>query len=253
MTSAQLPTLTVDEILEEACARNTPAELHYESARGDRVIFRVRLIALTEKQILADTPAGRAGDRAIPAKKPITVHFQFKGERRQFGSAVVASDVEVRLNDSKIVRGIALRKPSSTAESQRRTDFRQSLAACDPIAVTIVPPASEAADACLLDAPRATGQLVQISAGGAAVTVKRVSLPKLQSNMPFFLSFELPEVGEAFCMLAFSRHIRELHQGESLRVGWEFTDWGARTLTVDQRRIARFVATYQRKTLQHRT
>lgn len=253
MTQTDETILTVEDILDDACARNTPAELHYESARGGYSISRVRLMGLTETQILADAPVGRPGDQPIPANKTITVHFEQNGVRRQFQSAIVACNLDVRLNNSKTVPGIALQKPQSTKESQRRNDFRQSLASCDPIAITIAPAASESPDSCLLDAPRAAGRLVQISSGGVGLIVQRRLLPELRSGMRFFLTFELPEVDEPFYMLAVCRHIREIQEGEVLRVGWAFTNWGFRPLPTDQQRIAKFVAAYQRRKLRRRT
>jgi c-di-GMP-binding flagellar brake protein YcgR len=253
MTRAAETTLTVEEILEEACARNIPAELHYEPTRGGNSIFRVRLMALTETQILADAPVGRPGDKPIPANRAITVHFELKGVRRQFQSVIETHDVEVRLNKSKAVRGIALQIPESTEESQRRHDFRQILASCDPITVTLVPVASEFPDACLLDAPRAAGRLVELSAGGAGLIVQRRLMRELRTGMRFFITFDLPDVDDPFYLLASCRHIREIHEGEVLRVGWAFTERGFRTLTTDKRRIAKFVAAFQRRSLQRRT
>ena len=56
-----------DRLLQEACARNTPVEFHYEETSGGRIIVgRSRILAFDDDAILADAPTYPDGDGSIP-------------------------------------------------------------------------------------------------------------------------------------------------------------------------------------------
>ncbi len=94
--------------------------------------------------------------------------------------------------------------------------------------------------------------MVDLSAGGTVVVVHQRSLGVVKRSQRFYLTFDLPGVDGAFCMVGSVRHTRELHDGKSIRIAFAFRDWTAATLQPDQLRIARFVAKHQRAMIRRR-
>lgn len=252
MSTGQTHLVTVDEFLAEACARNTPAELHFDASNGARLVARVRFMDLMPGRILTDAPATRDTDGPVPTDTPVTVHFRLNGGRWQFDSLIEQSAIDVQLNKREMVRGLALRKPQKLTDSQRREDFRVSVASRDPISVALVRCRPDLGDACSVDGPRWTARIVDLSAGGTAVVMHRRSLGAVKRSQRFYLTFDLPGVDSAFCMVGSVRHTRELHEGESIRIAFAFRDWTTATLKPDQLRIARFVAEHQRAMIRRR-
>ena len=252
MSKAQSLCVSVDELLEAACDRNVPAELHYESRQGTISIGRARLLAVDEKEILADRPLYVEADSEIPPGAPITVHLLVGGSRVQFTSAISAASRMVRLNARQVVPGIALRKPKSISPSQRRASLRISLANADPINIVLVRPHRDIPDACWIDAEPIRAWLIDLSAGGTSVLADRAVFGRVRRSEPFFLSFALGPDDEEFNMLGIVRQSRIVEASNSLRVGFSFRPWGAGNFVRDQQRISRLVATFERSALRRR-
>lgn len=252
MSKAQSLCVSVDELLEAACARNVPAELHYENRQGTISIGRARLLAFDDKEILADRPLYVEADSEIPADAPITVHVRVDGARLQFNSAISAINRFVRLNARHIVPGIALRKPKTFSPSQRRASLRISLANIDPINVVLARPHRDIPDACWIDAEPIRAWLIDLSAGGVSVLADRTVLGRARRGEPFFLSFVLGPDEDEFNMLGTVRQSRVVEASNSLRVGLGFRPWRGGNFTRDQQRISRVVTTFERRLLRRR-
>jgi len=227
------------------------AELCYDPPAGTLTVYRLRMLELTDTQVITDAPRD-GGDAVVPPDEQVTVHFLLHGGRYRFDTVIESYDVRVRLNARETLRGIALRKPLKVASSQRRADFRKSLAAFEAVEVSIVPRHPDFTDACRPDALRISAKIVQISAGGVGLLVEHGEILRIPVETPCFLSFTLPDVEPEFVMLAIQRHKQTLHDGKAFRIGWQFQEWGAGPLKQDRRRLARFIADSQRKQLKRR-
>lgn len=252
MLGTSSKTATVEDVIGMACAQNAPAEVHYQSKDGIVIMGRVRLLELTPHHVLADRPLYLDGDRAIPDGAAVTVHVILKRSGHQFASVLEESDRTVRLNARQTVPGIALKRPTKLAESQRRLCLRVSMAGYDPISVHLVRPHAKIPDACAIDAVVSAGWIVDLSVSGAAILLDRRVMARARGKERFFLTFTLPEVEEPFYMLGTVRHSRIVESSDSLRLGLCFRPWRRQSFLRDQKRLSRFIADHERRMLRRR-
>ncbi len=243
---------TVEALIGAACARNTSAELQYEHRNGGIITAHVRLVSLTQDQVLADKPVCLCDDGAIPTGAPITVHIMLRGYRYQFDSMIEEDNRRVPLNARQTVPGIALRKPDTIVESQRRAYLRVSMVGYDPINVYLAHPHPHIPDTCSIDAKIITGCLLDLSVGGILVLVDQQILRSVKSGERFFTAFALPGDAGEFNLLASVRHSSIVANKQSLRLGLSFHPWRGQEFKYDQRRISRYVAEHQRRMLRRR-
>ena len=252
MSRAETAMQAVYEFMDRVCARQASADLCYEAPDGTVITCRVRLLAVTPDELLADQPSYRGRDRRIPEGRPITVHVSQNGCRFQFDSVIQKARHPVQINKRTRVPGIVLRLPVSITESQRRGHYRVSLAAKDTIVVGLARSHPDVPGACPVNADVLQGRMVDLSTGGAAVLVDEAAGAKLQVGQLWFLTFGLPDVSDEFCMFSSIRHMRVIESSDSTRIGFVFRSWAGRRLTVDQRLLARSVADFQRQSLRAR-
>lgn len=239
-------------LLEEACSRNTPAELHYDGAKGSVIVGRVRILELTEDFLLADRPRYADGQEGIPRHKKISVHILINGTRYQFDSAIEKEHLVVRLNAQKRVQGIALQKPTSVKQSQRRENHRLSVVSFDPIRVVLAQSNPDLPGTCELDAKRFKAKLADISVGGVSLLVERSELATVSVGDAYFICFALPLDTGDFQMLARVQHGRKIEVTGAYRVGFSFRPWRGRQDESEQIRLSQALATLQRHALQRR-
>lgn len=252
MLRAKALSHTVEEIIGEGCARNIPAELQYEDRDGAIITGRVRLLELTERHVLADSPAYLKDDGQIPTGAAITVHVLLNKSRYQFESVIEDADLTVRLNARQTVPGIALCRPADVLDSQRRTNLRITMLGYDPINVDLIRPHPDVPEACSIDARILAGWMVDLSVRGISVLVDHRVLPSARRGQCFFLSFALPSVADEFLMLGSVRHGRIIRASGSLRIGISLRPWRDRMFKHDQRRISLFIAEHERRMLRRR-
>ena len=246
------PARGVEQVLEAACARNLPAELHFEAPDGLLVTARVRMLELAARQIICDRPSDPTEEGEIPAGEAVTVHLAIHGSWYQFDTVIENTKGAVRLNARQTVPGIALKRPLVLTESQRRTHLRVSMLGYDPINVDMVRHRPEMTDATPADAKLIPAWLVDLSVGGLSVLVDRQVLPSAEAREQFCVCFELPLVAEDFIMLSSLQHSRIVESSDSLRLGLRFCTWRHNDLSRDQQRLARFVAQHERRLLRRR-
>ncbi len=243
---------TVDRLIRAGCARNVPAEIHYEHRNGSIITGRARLLELTECQILADRPKYLDRGGSIPAGASVTVHVSLGGSRYQFDSVIEETDRSISLGGRKKVRGIALGRPSELSDSQRRTCLRISVVGYDPITVALVRPHPRLPNACPVDAEIMKGRMHDLSVGGLAVLVDHRLPDTIRRGDHFFLTFALPFVEEEFYMLGSMRHSRVVAGSGSSCMGLSFRPWCGRRFAHDQRRMSQFVVEHERRLLRRR-
>lgn len=252
LTQVKAPSNSVATIVGGGCARNVPAELVYEAPSGEIITGRVRLLQLTDRQVLADRPAYLEGNGRIPRGVGISIHIQIRGTRYEFKSAIEESYRIIPLNARQNVPGIALSRPDVVIESQRRTQLRVSVVGYDPLNVRMVRPHPTLPDCCPVTADLINGWLIDVSGGGMAVLVDHRVLGAVPRGELFFLSFVLPDVEDEFFMLGSVRHTRTIASSGSLRLGIGLRPWNGTHFKHDQQRISRFVARHQRRMLRRR-
>lgn len=242
-------------LLESACVRNLPIELHYEQRSGMLICLRSRLLLLDPAggRIIIDTPSAVSGSAEIPGNVPFSVHMMLEGRRWEFRTSLLERSVITQLNASTRVRGCALALPPSIVEAQRRSSYRLAIAG-EAMPVAIVPAARTPAPACPVDGPVIVGRLVNISAGGAAVLIEGRKEELFKRSARFFL--RLPLVGDrargTYDMMGEVRHVTIVGQDKSVRLGIAFSPWAGVEYRTQQQGITRFIAEYERKMIRKR-
>lgn len=252
MADTQIVTEPVEQFLESACARQAAAELHFERGDGELVIARARLLMFSDNELLADRPVYVDNGSKIPLGRPLKVHVAIRGSRYEFDSAI---ELEFRRGPKHtpwIGPGIVLRKPKSITSSQRRASVRVSVVGCDPIQVISAKPCPSGAAACSLAGPVYHGWMVDLSTGGLSMVIDRQTARLVQRGDRLYITFCLPDVEGEFNLLGSVRHLREVAQGESIRLALAFRSWTGGRLRPDQQRISRFVAQRERTVLKRR-
>jgi len=242
--------ITVDELVDQACDRNTPIELHYEPKNGPMIVGRARLLNCNDNQLLADRPL--CLDGTIPSGVNLSIHLSMHGERYAFDSMIEDSCRMIQLNAHHKVHGIALKKPVVFSKSQRRQHLRISLVGYDPVHVELVRPHAEIPTACPMDAMIYSGWMVDLSVGGMSLLMDQHIIRHVKENELFFVDFGLPGCDDKFCLLGSVRHSRVIESSESIRVAICFQGWNRQQLIQDQRRLSRFVASHERRMLRRR-
>ena len=243
---------SVDELLAAACDRSVVLQLHYEDSSGSQVIGKTRIRSLNERQILADAISFVDKNERIPSGRPLRAHFKIRGNRLQFRTVIENNRVPVAGPGRDRAYGVALRKPTSLSESQRRTHVRVSVAAGEAIQVFVVHRSGKTPNACAVDAAHPLGRLLNVSAGGMTVLLPMDGLRRSKENDRFFLTFALPQGGGDFHLLGSLRHTRKVERSDSLRVSFAFKPWDGSALRNDQMRIERFIVEREREILRRR-
>jgi c-di-GMP-binding flagellar brake protein YcgR len=237
-------------ILAAACARNVPVEIHHRD-HGDGVnVCKSRLIRMDDANLYLDRPQCIGGAVAFHKDQSLSVYFALDEQLYMFRARVVNEELLVKLNEHKMVLGIALTRPDGLESGQRRLSYRVSLAAADEIAVDLHGASSADPNACPLNARRFSGRLVDLSLGGAALRVRGAVHTSFRHGECFFMSFELPgEEGELRC-LAQVRQSRDIQNGAATRLGVRFIPWPTETSIRQQQVVLqRFVTKVQRARL----
>ena len=250
MTALKPP--AVERLLDEACARNLPAELHAVRRDGTITVQRVRLLEVREDQLLVQSPPGLCRDEAFAMGKSVTAHMTLNGSRYEFTSTIEDMALTVPLNARQHVRGMALSKPEQLLPSQRRSDLRVKTVSYEQIDVSLGYVAADAQDACSLAEGAGRGSLADISVGGAAILVCDPAFRTVRTNRQLFLVFELPLVDREFLMLGTIRHWRFIERSQTTRLAVAFSPWSGCRFASDQRDLARFVAAHERRFLRKR-
>ncbi len=237
------------EVLREACARNTPVELHLKQEDSGVITARVRLLMLDDGLIYIDRPQIVGGQIQLQPRQPVMVHLAVGGTRYAFRTRVKRAFCLVRLNAQQRVPGAALEMPTEMQQQQRRGDFRLSLAGQERVIVTMHPGRTDDGGSAPVDARRSSGWLANISASGVGIVADRTAGKVWKAGAHFFLSFRLPSIEAEFCVAAEFRHFRPIRSGLTVLGGFQFVPWAASQPDQYQKSITRFIASEQRRQL----
>lgn len=240
------------EIVADACARNTAAELHIEQPDGGLLTAWARMLGCQNELIQLDQPQAASGAIALAPGQCVAVFLHLKGKRYCFHSAVVEPRVRIRLNERMVVAGIALERPFELVEAQRRDDFRVSVAGTRDISVCFHGLTVPAPGPVPLDVPRFRGRIVDISTGGMAVLIARTELRHVRLGELFYSEFLLPDADQPLTPVCQARHASLVRTDTARLVGMQFMPWiGCDAQQVNQR-TRRFVVAEQRRQLRLR-
>lgn len=237
------------EILRQACARNTSAELHFEDRDTGLITARVRLLDMDAERVYMDRPQSIGWTLELRPRQAVTAYFLLNGTRYAFRSRIARPHCYVRLNQAQQVPGTAVTLPSEISQQQRRAEFRISLAGYDGLKALVHGGSAEDGGSAPVDSVRRMARLLNISAGGVGALFE--SGPKLRwrPRQLLFLTFGLPDVETRFVILAELRHLRSIHQGRATVAGFRFRSWPMVPMESYRRQITRFIATEQRRQL----
>jgi c-di-GMP-binding flagellar brake protein YcgR len=215
---------SVEDVLAEACERNTPADIEFAPSAGPTWRSKVRLLRLDDDTIATDTPVAAGMPIDIPMNTTARVYFCLTGQRFAFDAYVIGR-TRVRLNSGASTEALALSRPTDVQYSQRRKHFRLSVAAEQPIPCRFYAMPSGEPDPGQEPPPLQLlweGRLLNISAGGVAYIVDRRAVRTPRSSDRFIVEFALPEPGGEFRLVGEIRHVD--HRGRHGRqvIGVQF-------------------------------
>ncbi|MEW6198126.1 MAG: PilZ domain-containing protein [Planctomycetota bacterium] len=237
------------ERLEQACARNQPADIHYHEGSELRTA-RTRLLAIAGDELYIDRPQCIGQNVVLAKDMPLTLYLLIASELYAFSSRVVRPVVTLDLNRRRQVTGVALRMPAELRKQQRREQFRLSLAKAD-VAANLHKTSADAIDVVPRDAPRFTGRIVNISLGGVAVLYDVGRTPPLAPGEVLFVEFTLPEAKSPLVFPVEVRHFRSVRDDESRICGLRFLDTAAPAVREQVQQLNKFIAEEQRRQLRH--
>lgn len=242
----------VRDMIDRACARDTPARLHFTDNSDEDHIARIRLIKLEDNEIYADAPLSADPKTSLSKRQPVIVHTRIEGSRYAFRTRVERVFTKVDLNAHKRITAITLALPNNITQQQRRQCFRVSVAGHADIHVAFCATVPGQPDCCPINAEQFRGRMVNISAGGLCVIVPMSQRRRFGAGERLFVEFALPEIDEPFQLSVEVRRTKKVHEDTDTLLGLRFkTDlaWPARPLI---QQITRFIANEERRQLRRR-
>ncbi|MCP4591001.1 MAG: hypothetical protein GY842_09670 [bacterium] len=248
-TEAAQGTSTVRELIDRACARDAPAELHFPGPPGKEQIARVRLIKMKDNEIYADAPLNSESRSALARNRPVEVHTVIGGERYSFRTRIQKVFTSVDLNARKRITAITLAVPTQLKHQQRRQHFRVSVAGHGDIEVAFCATVAGRRDCCPINGERFAGRLVNVSSGGICVIVPVSRRRRFRYVESFFVEFQLDGLDQPVRLPIEVRHFRRIHDDTDTLLGLRFrTDVALPTRLLIQD-ITRFIASEERRQL----
>lgn len=240
---------TSDIVFKLACARNLPVELNTTGTDNEVETVRTRMLAFDDGQVYLDQVARPGESIRYEVGQRITAYLMYGGKRYTFESEVTNPDQQVQLKDSTYVNGLAIARPETVTEQQRRADCRVSLSSQDELLVRLCPSRPDDSTQSLIDPSPFDGRLVDISASGMAVEVSEAHEHRMIQGALIFAEFRLPEADEELSLLTAVQNTRAIAGGQSVQAGMKFTDWNEVNRRPALRSVAQFVAAAQRRAL----
>jgi len=162
-------------LLGDACARNQPIEVQFDTIDGQAKTAKSRFLRMENTFLLIERPTIKGALAKIPPHSMITVSYSVSGDRYRFRSRT--GEVQpFRLNEKVEIKSLEIVIPSHIDRRQRRSDFRISLAGSGSIFATLEPQhwkpkapdtiSGEETEA--PTPPKIPVRLANLSAGGAA-------------------------------------------------------------------------------------
>ena len=237
-------------LIEDACARNAPVELQYRAADGERLIAKSRVLGVDAERVFLDAPHSIGQDVVFQRDQELEGYLLINEVRYAFKSRVRELDAMVRINAEKRTVGMVIDRPDSVVEGQRRTHFRVSVIANEPIQIQIHGAIPGSSGACPVDAHVFEASLVNLSVGGAGLRVSPIDCRTIRVGDDLFMTFHLPEEDQEFYFLTEVRQIWAIPGDAAKRVGVKIKPWPSpRDIRRTQQRLQRYITQVQRARL----
>lgn len=241
-------TCRVDEVLTEACDRNTAVELHVHMRGGGLVVAKSRIVKIDDQQLYLDKPEATGQKLNLQDGLPLDVHFAIRRERFFFKSTLTDARAHINVNEHNKIIGLTIARPTAIKSGQRRNDFRVELANMRRIDVLLHDAATVKPDLCPLDTKRFSAELIDVSAGGLRVKVDRSERDEFHATDRFFALFPLPDdLRTDAVFLVKPVHWSASEDRSQNFVGLQLIPWPEVEFARNQRRLARFVAKIERQ------
>jgi c-di-GMP-binding flagellar brake protein YcgR len=244
------------EMLQAACDRNLPLQLHYRGpAVGGIVdtgnlVAQTRMLAIEPEGLAVDWPQAIARTVRLGTGTEVNGYFTFNEKLYRIRTTVMSLRYKMMLNDQRELVGCLLAMPSEVQTGQRREDHRASVASMDPIVVQIHQASrSEIGSAPSIARPIA-GRLINLSRGGLRVGIEGEERHRFHAGDWFFLSFKTPNSEKPLTFLAEARSTTPMMRGQAVAVGMQFLNWpDAAALRVQSQAVGRIIADIERAQL----
>jgi len=257
------PTTVVNSsisLLQDACDRNVPLDLQYanpnraqDQIESDTLYARARLLSINKDTIYLDSPQSIGKQTHLRPGCRVNAYFNLHGTIYSFRSTVTDSNCIVALNRKKTIVGMSMSAPNVVLEAQRREDHRVSLFALDQIEVNIHDAWKDQPGSCQVTAKRFRGYVINLSRGGMAARIEGQDRHLIKVGAWYYMSFTLPGNGSTLVFLAEARHIHEVHQGQTRRIGFQFLSWpNHKQMREKLAHLGRFLVTAERRTLRNK-
>jgi c-di-GMP-binding flagellar brake protein YcgR len=238
------------DILQEACERNVPVELHYRNRQDEFTLARTRLLAMDEQQLYLDEPQAIGEATVHMPGQILDVYLSLYGTLYTCRVQVISSNCIVALNEQKRVTGMSVTRPAIVKPGQRRAYYRVSLAALDPVKVRMHRTGDIDPNLCPVDATRIQGHLVDLSLGGGSVRIDGMSYTSFGFGKEWFLNFTIPDWIDDARLLTTVRHVRSIVDGTAVRLGLQFSVWpDEHQYRLSLQALQKFLAAMQRRQL----
>jgi len=245
-------------ILQEACDRNVPLQLHYvnpnlskERTEPDVLVAYTRLLKVDKEKIYLDCPQHIGKQVRLCSGRRVDGYFTMQGVIFKFQTLVTDLNILIELNKHKKIVGMCLATPHLITEGQRREDHRISVSAREAIPVAVHEGINDTPGQTLLDAKRFRATIVNLSRGGVALKFEDENRFLLKYGQWYYLAFRLPDEKDELLFMAELRHITEILEGEARRVGFQFLNWpDALEMRSKLAILNRFLANTERSQLQ---
>jgi c-di-GMP-binding flagellar brake protein YcgR len=251
--------------LGQACARNQPIEVQFDTIDGHAKTAKSRLLQMDETYLMIDRPTIKGGLAQIPDKSTITVSYNSGGDRYRFRSRV-GTIRSVQLNEKTNIKSLEILIPETVERSQRRRDFRISLAGSGTLEGTLEPlnwqtesagddPDENVtgADESRIQSSKISVRLANISAGGVGVVMDHTHAHLVRAGEHHSIEFWLPGDDDAFQVRVEIRHVINRSATANTVVGLKFIeDPASGSFRAAIQRVSRFVAEEQRRQLRNR-
>ena len=211
-------------LLTSGCERNIPVEIHKHTGDTAVPVARARMMCLDSERIYLDEPQTIGKQVRMGKNTPVDAYFSFGSRLFTFTTTVASMHCKVRLNERKMLVGMALNRPGEITEGQRRSRFRTSLALHTPIPMTMHQ-ASDDLNSSPINAAKFEGRIVDGSDSGLGVLLDFDRPRKFKIYGRWFVRFLIPgasEMTEIACELRQARTIRE---GELMKIGLLTLPW----------------------------
>jgi len=201
------------QIIVDLCQRNHHGELVFLSANSNMIHAKIRFLGLSQKSLVIDKPSIDSKNSPLPIEGFVHVEFAWEKQRYTFVSKVQAQ-TKWLLNNLITVDALCLTIPKKLTRTQRRKCYRLGLAHLETNAINLQP----------VDKTRdsVAGKMINVSEGGASITIDKQAASELVENEPYLAAFSLPDENNqpvSYYIAGTINRIQDLPHSKRIRVG----------------------------------